>query len=114
MNQLIVIVLCAWTAGLTAYIGGLFARIEGAEDTVFKREIVHGIVAFGGGILLSAIAFALIPEAVQELSPLFLALTFCVGGIVFCWLDEAISRQGGSKAQFMAMLMDHSTFIVIY
>jgi ZIP family zinc transporter len=98
--------LTAWGAGLTAFIGGVFARIEGTADTAAKRELVHGIVAFGGGILLAAIAFVLIPEGAKELSPFMLALTFCVGGILFCWLDEFINTRGDSKAQLIAMLMD--------
>lgn len=106
MNQLLVMALTAWGAGLAAFIGGVFARVEGSADTESKRELVHGVVAFGGGILMAAIAFALIPEGTQELSPLVLALTFCLGGIVFCCLDEFISTRSGSKAQLMAMLMD--------
>ena len=106
MNQLVVMALTAWGAGLTAFIGGVLASVEGSVDTTNKRELIHGIVAFGGGILLAAIAFALIPEGAKELSPIILALTFCVGGVTFCCLDEYVSTRGGSKAQFMAMLMD--------
>ena len=91
---------------MTAFLGAVFARLEGSEDTDSKRELVHGIVAFGGGILLAAIAFALIPEGARELPLIALALTFCVGGIAFCCLDAFISTRSGSKAQFMAMLMD--------
>jgi ZIP family zinc transporter len=75
-------------------------------ETTRKRELVHGIVAFGGGILVAAVAFALAPEGVKYLSPAVLAATFCAGGIGFCMLDRQLARQGGSKAQFMAMLMD--------
>ena len=51
-------------------------------------------------------AFALAPAAVSGLGPISLTATFCLGGSVFCFLDVWISRAGGSKAQFMAMLMD--------
>jgi len=33
---------------LTAFIGGVLASVEGSADTTNKRELVHGIVAFGG------------------------------------------------------------------
>ena len=35
-----------------------------------------------------------------------LVTAFCIGGLVFCILDAHLSKRGGSKAQFMAMLMD--------
>jgi ZIP family zinc transporter len=106
MKELMTIMLATWLAGVTAFIGGLVARVEGSMETTFKRELVHGIVAFGGGILVAAIAFALAPEGMKYLSPAVLAATFCAGGIGFCLLDRHLSSQGGSKAQFMAMLMD--------
>lgn len=106
MSQIVLIVLASWTAGVTAFLGGVLAKLEGSPETEAKREIVHGVVAFGGGILVAAVAFALTPEAIQTLSPIMLAFTFCLGGLVFCALDVWLSKRGGTKAQFMAMLMD--------
>lgn len=106
MIQLVIIVLASWLAGIAAFIGGILAQIEGAAETEAKREIVHGVVAFGGGILVAAVAFALAPEGIAFLTPLVLAATFFLGGLIFCFLDAQLSKQGGSKAQFMAMLMD--------
>jgi ZIP family zinc transporter len=106
MSQLVTIVLVSWLAGVACFIGGIIARFEGSADTAAKREMVHGVVAFGGGILVAAVAFALAPEAMQFLSPVTLATTFVVGGLAFCVLDAQLSKRGGTKAQFMAMLMD--------
>jgi len=105
-NQLLIIILVSWLAGIAAYIGGIFARIEGTAETERKRELVHGIVAFGGGILVAAIAFALAPEGMAFLSPFVLATTFFFGGLTFCILDAYLSKRRGTRAQFMAMLMD--------
>lgn len=96
----------SWLAGIAAFAGALGAKLEGTANTEQKRELIHGVVAFGGGILTAAIAFALIPEAMSVLPTIGLAATFCIGGLVFCALDAYMSRSGGSKAQFMAMLMD--------
>lgn len=82
------------------------AKLEGTAETEGKRELIHGVVAFGGGILVAAVAFALAPEGLATLSPTVLAATFCAGGLLFCLLDAVITRSGGSKAQFMAMLLD--------
>jgi len=101
-----IMVLASWLAAVAAFIGGILARMEGTAETEAKREIVHGVVAFGGGILVAAVAFALAPEAIAVLSPVVLATTFFLGGLAFCVLDAQLSKRGGTKAQFMAMLMD--------
>jgi len=106
MSPLATIVIATWLAGAAAVVGGVFARLEGTVETEGKRELIHGIVAFGGGILVAAVAFALIPEAIDRLAPLPLVGTFLAGGLAFCLLDAGLSRHGGTKAQFMAMLMD--------
>jgi ZIP family zinc transporter len=106
MPELVLIILASWTAGFAAFVGGILAKVEGTPETEAKREIVHGVVAFGGGILVAAVAFALTPEGIKILSPATLATTFCLGGLVFCILDVWLSKRGGTKAQFMAMLMD--------
>ena len=106
MKPLVMIIIVSWLAGAAAFIGGIFARIEGSAETETKREIIHGVIAFGGGTLVAAVAFALIPEGMTVLSPASLAAAFCAGGLSFCALDAYLSRRGGTRAQFMAMLMD--------
>lgn len=106
MNELVIIALVAWCAGLTAFAGGILAQLEGSADTEGKREFIHGVVAAGGGILLAAVAFSLAPEGISALSPMVLALTFSAGGVTFAVIDAAIRRSGGSKSQLMAMLLD--------
>ena len=106
MGQLVIIALASWLAGVAAFIGGILARIEGTAETEAKSEMVHGVVAFGGGILIAAVAFALVPEAMEVLSPVTLATTFCLGGLAYCVVDARLSKRGGTKAQSMAMLMD--------
>ena len=106
MSQLVIILLASWLAGAAAFIGGLIAMIESSEETATKREIIHGVIAFGGGILIAAVAFALAPEGIAVLGPVILSVVFCSGGILFCILDAYLSRRGGTRAQFMAMLMD--------
>jgi len=106
MSQLALILGLSWLAGFAAFLGSIAARLEGSADTIGKQELVRGIVALGGGILVAAVAFALAPTAVSELGPLCITFTFCLGGIAFCLLDVRISSSGGSRAQLMAMLMD--------
>ncbi|MDX1679319.1 MAG: ZIP family metal transporter [Akkermansiaceae bacterium] len=105
--ELLLILSVAWAAGLTALLGGFLACLEGSGESQAKRELIHGVVAFGGGVLLAAVAFALTPHGIKELPPWGLALSFVAGGIVFCGVDAWISRQSGSKAQLMALLLDY-------
>lgn len=106
MNELVIIIGASWLAGVAAFLGALVARFEGTAETVAKREMIHGVVAFGGGVLVAAVAFALAPEGIAILSTPVLAVTFCLGGIIFCVLDARLSAHGGTKSQFVAMLLD--------
>jgi ZIP family zinc transporter len=106
MSELTIILIASWLAGLAAVAGGIIAWTEATPETETKREITHGCIAFGGGILVAAVAFALLPQGIAILSPVSLGVAFCAGGVMFCLLDAYLSKRGGSRAQFMAMLMD--------
>lgn len=106
MQQEVVIVLITWAAGVTALIGGFAARYETFKESVAKQEFIHAIVAFGGGALLAAVAFALAPHGMEVLSPMVLAVSFCAGALIFCALDAYLAKRGGTFSQFLAMLMD--------
>jgi len=106
VSELWTIVLIAWLAGVAAFVGGVVARFAGGDDTETKAELVHGVVAFGGGVLLAAVAFALVPEGLDTLSAPALAASFFAGGFVFCAADAYLQKRGESSAQLMAMLMD--------
>ncbi|PXA05611.1 divalent cation transporter [Coraliomargarita sinensis] len=106
MSDLLVITGAAWLAGIAAFSGGSASQLEGSGESERKQELIHGIVAFGGGILLAAVAFALTPEGIKVLPTIWLAVSFVSGGVIFCLLDAYITRKEGNKAQFMAMLLD--------
>ena len=77
MNQLMTILIASWLSGLAAFVGGIIATIDGPPRTVAQREFHHGVIAFGGGILVAAVAFALAPVSIAVLSPLSLIVVFC-------------------------------------
>ena len=106
MSQLTIIIIASWLAGLAAFGGGVIAWATDGANTDTKREVTHGVIAFGGGILIAAVAFALLPKAMVALSPVGLGATFCAGGLLFCVFDAQLSRSGDTKAQFLALLMD--------
>lgn len=106
MNPVAAITLFSWIAGIASFFGALFARFERFPEGILKKELLRGIVAFGGGILIAAVAFALVPHGIETLSALSLGLLFGLGGAAFCLLDVQLSKSGGSKAQLTAMLSD--------
>ncbi|MEJ2568357.1 MAG: divalent cation transporter, partial [candidate division WOR-3 bacterium] len=82
MKTILQIVLYSFFAGITVFIGGIISRIlEKFKDNKTHKLITHFAIAFGGGILIAAVAFVLIPKGIKELSLLTLILWF-VGGVL--------------------------------
>ena len=106
MADIIQIVLYSFTSGATVILGGFLAKLKLIPDNVLGREISHGIVAFGGGVLIAAVAFVLAPKGIQMLSLPVLTAVFFLGVVCFLFLDRFIAQHGGRAAQLMAMLMD--------
>ena len=75
MSQLPITIIASWSAGLAAFGGGVIAWATDGSNTDTKREVTHGIIAFGGGILIAAVAFALLPKAMVALTPVGLGTT---------------------------------------
>jgi len=106
MSDIIQIVLYSFTSGATVILGGFLAKLKLIPDNALGREISHGVVAFGGGVLIAAVAFVLAPKGIQMLSLPVLTAVFFLGVVCFLFLDRFIAQHGGRAAQLMAMLMD--------
>jgi ZIP family zinc transporter len=106
MQEIGVIILYSFASGATIIIGGLLARFDVFHKGELHDEISHGVVAFGGGVLVAAVAFVLAPKGIEALSLFPLILIFALGSLFFLFLDRYIARQGGKAAQLMAMMMD--------
>ena len=107
MNEIVTIVLYSLFSGITVFFGGLVASFcERLRDGLIKEEFIHGSIAFGGGVLIAAVAFVLTPPAISKLSLLYLGIIFLSGAFFFFVLDKFISRKSGTFAQLMAMLTD--------
>lgn len=106
MNDFLTIIVASWLAGLAGFGGGVVAWCTGVTGSTKEGSLAHGVIAFGGGILIAAVVFALLPSAMKTLGPLALGFAFCAGGLLFSIVDIRLGRRGGSKAQFMAMLLD--------
>ncbi|MCJ2520676.1 MAG: divalent cation transporter [Candidatus Thermoplasmatota archaeon] len=107
MNTLALVLLYTFLAGLAIPLGGLLARREHLRRGHFRQDLLHGIVAFGGGILFSAIALVLVPEGLERTTIPEFTLAFAGGAVVFLLIDYAVEIRGEKAGQVMAMTMDY-------
>jgi len=107
VSEITTIVLYSFFSGITVLLGALTSKFyEKLKKSILKEEFIHGTVAFGGGVLIAAVAFVLTPPAIKSLSLLSIGFIFFLGVALFFILDKLISTKGGTLAQLMAMLMD--------
>lgn len=101
-----VILLITLGAGLSIPLGGSLARRENLQPNWLDEELRHFVMAFGGGALLSAVAFVLVPEGSAHLPIWVSALAFAVGGLTFLALDYLLAKSKTPATQLAAMLSD--------
>ncbi len=106
MDSLVISLLLALMAGVTIPLGAHVASVEKIRPEWLEKEFRHGVIAFGGGVLLSAASLVLIPEGIRELSLFWVIVSFSLGGILFFFIDRLVARHTGSASQLMAMLLD--------
>jgi len=106
MSDIAQVILYSFVSGVTVILGGFLARLRLVPDSPLGREISHGVIAFGGGVLVAAVAFVLAPKGIEQLSLPVLVPVFLLGVVSFLFLDRFIVRRGGRAAQLMAMMMD--------
>lgn len=106
MDSLFLSLLLATLAGITIPLGAIIASIESIRPRWLENELRHAIIAFGGGVMLSAVSLVLVPEGIKALSLFWVIFNFSLGGITFFLVDRFIASRGSSAAQFMAMLLD--------
>ena len=99
-------ILLSLIAGLAITAGAWLASKGLYKSFWSMSELRHFIVAVGGGALISAIAFILIPDGAAKQTNISTLLTFLLGGVTFMLLDILLARLDGRLAQFMAMMLD--------
>jgi len=108
MEDIFKIILYSYFAGVTVFLGGLVSKYFETyfRDGFVKEEVVHTSIAFGGGIIIAAVAFVLVPQGMAGVSLAPMGILFLTGAIIFFFLDRYIEQKGGSVAQLLAMLLD--------
>ena len=93
-------------AGAMIPLGGWLACFRQGPHGGSGPVLPSTVIAFGGGALLSAVAFVLVPEGAEKLPGWLAVALFGAGGVAFAWISRAIDRIGGSHGQMLAMLAD--------
>ncbi|MGJ8620505.1 MAG: ZIP family metal transporter [Methylophilaceae bacterium] len=107
MNETLTIILYAFGAGICIPIGGALGYFEHIKSKWLENEFRHSVIAFGGGIMLAAVALVLVPEGTHYIShPIYSVLILLLGGISFFLLESYLGSRRLEKPQFTAMLLD--------
>ena len=106
MNDILLLFLLTLGAGLAMPFGALVGSYGRSADRADENEFSHTVMAFGGGALLSAVALVLVPDGIEDLTPLTASACFLLGGLLFMGLDILLSRSSTPASQLVAMLLD--------
>jgi len=95
-------------AGSCIPLGGAIASFERFRPRWLERELRHFLIAFGGGILLGAASFVLIPEGIEGMNESMLAIPVVLaGGFAFFLVERALGLRRRESPQLMGMVLDY-------
>ena len=108
MDELLKIIVYTLCAGACIPLGGALAHVERIRPQWLENEFRHAIIAFGGGILVAAVALVLVPEGTDYVNQSGLnVFILLAGGIFFFLVEHLLGFQKREKPQFTAMLLDY-------
>lgn len=108
MTEVALIILYTFCAGACIPAGGFISCVERIRPRWLENELRHTVIAFGGGILLAAVALILVPEGSHYIASPFLSVASLIaGGILFFGLERALGAQKREKPMLSAMLLDY-------
>jgi zinc transporter, ZIP family len=106
MNGLLPAVVAAVLAGAMIPLGAMLAKIEHVRPRWVEEELRHGVVAFGGGLLVSVVAFMLVPVGAGLIPTSWAVVAFCLGGAVHCLLDKFLEPGTNNGGDVIALVSD--------
>lgn len=108
MHELLMIVLYTLAAGACIPLGGVLSAFGHLRPRWLETEMRHAVIAFGGGVLIAAVALVLVPEGKSYVGSDALAVV-CVlsGGACVFAIERVLGARRRERPQFMAMLLDY-------
>jgi ZIP family zinc transporter len=107
MDPFVSMLLFTTISGSCILAGGLLARVERIRPLWLEQELRHTVIAFGGGVLIAAVALVLVPEGLVYFdAPLWGGALFLAGGVVFMQAERYLSSKAHQYPQTLAMLLD--------
>lgn len=108
MNPAAEMLLCTGGAAACIPLGGLLARVERIRPRWLETEFRHFVIAFGGGVLLAAVALVLLPQGISLVGqPLAVVASFVAGGALFFVIERWLGLQNRETPQLLATLLDY-------
>jgi len=96
------------SAGACILTGGLVARVERIRPLWLETEFRHSVIAFGGGVLVAAVALVLVPEGIRFVRSAAAAASLVMaGGFVFMAIERRLATRRRESPQFIALLLDY-------
>ena len=107
MDRLAELLLWTALAGACIPLGAGLGRIEHLRPRWLEEEFRHFVIAFGGGVLVGAVALVLVPEGVARLPhPVAATGLLLAGGVAFMAVDRGQAKRRRAAPQFIAMAAD--------
>jgi zinc transporter, ZIP family len=107
MSDLVPMIAFTLAAGACIPLGGLIASVEHLRPAWLENEFRHFVMAFGGGVLLAAVALVLLPEGMSLVrQPFEVVFWFMCGGALFFAVERHLGLQQQDAPQMLAMLLD--------
>lgn len=108
MSEILTIIVLTGVAGSCIPVGGVMATFERIRPDWLEKEFRHFLIAFGGGILLGAVAVVLVPEGISSMNNSIFAIPITLtGGFTFFVIEKALGLRRRESPQLMGMILDY-------
>jgi len=108
MSEHLTIFLLTAAAGACIPIGGIISSFEKIRPSWLEREFRHFVIAFGGGILLGAVAVVLVPEGISSMgNSMFSIPIVLLGAVCFFAVERFLGLRRREAPQLMGMVLDY-------
>ena len=107
MGRLVELLLWTALAGACIPVGAGLGAVRHIGPRWLEQELRHFVVAFGGGVLVGAVALVLVPQGAARLPhPVVTTALLLAGGAAFMTVDRVQAKRHRSAPQFIAMGAD--------